>query len=196
MAKKVVLLGMALMLVLAPIGCGSDSEDNKKDDGVVTVYAESSDASASDSFGPKSAAATDVAGLTALNITFASLDLRRTDGSSVTVIDDSSDVNTVDLVAALNDPTLLASFNVPPGDYNGIQSGVIDVVEITDADGETCPVAEDFTFGPIVSPTTVTVDDGGNVAIDVEFPVLTGDCENGVGTVGFGEVEVRPHGVT
>ncbi len=192
MAKKVILLGLAVLLAMAPIGCGSDDDNNDDDEAVVDVYAGSSDASTD--FGPKEAGATDVAGLQALNITFDELVLRQTDGTNVTVIDADSTDRVVDLVAALDSPTYLASFNVPPGDYNGIQ-GSIDIIDMTDAEGETCPVSEDITFGPIISPQTITVDDSGSIGVDVIFPVISGDCENGVGTVNIGEAEVGPHGV-
>lgn len=192
MAKKVILLGLATLLAMVPIGCGSDDNNNDDDDdAVLNVYAESTDASAD--FGPKSSA-TDAAGLQALNITFDDLELRKTDGEFVSLIDDASEIDTVDLVAALGDPTFLASFNVPPGDYNGIQ-GEIDIVTITDAEGETCPVSEDFDFGPVISPQTITVDDSGSIGVDVTFPVLDGDCVDGVGSISFGQVEVGPHGI-
>ena len=46
MTKKVLFLGLAALLVLAPAGCGSDNDNNDQDDdGVVTLYAESSDGS-------------------------------------------------------------------------------------------------------------------------------------------------------
>jgi hypothetical protein len=192
MAKKVILLGLAVLLAMAPIGCGSDNDNNNDDDeAVLNVYAESSDASSD--FASKSAA-TDVAGLQALTITFSTLDLRRTDGEFVSVVDQDSEINTVDLVAAFADPQQLASFNIPQGDYNGIR-GFIDVVEITDAESETCPVSDDIEFGPVISPQTITVDDTGSIGIDVTFPVLSGDCVGGVGTVSFGEITVGPHGI-
>ena len=189
MTKKVLFLGLAALLVLAPAGCGSDNDNNDPDDdGVVTLYAESSDASST--LGPQSAAADELAGLQALVVRFAELDLRRTDGTIVNVIDDDDDADSIDLVVALASPTPLGALNVPPGDYNGAE-GEIDVVQITDASGATCLVEDDFDFGPLLFPQTITVDDSGAISIVIEFPVIGGVCEGPEGDVEFGDCEAR-----
>ena len=150
MAKKVILLGLAVLLAMAPIGCGSDNNNNNDDDdAVLNVFAQSSDASSD--FASKSAA-TDVAGLQALTITFSELELRRTDGEYVVVVDQDSELNTVDLVAALGDPQQLASFNIPQGDYNGIR-GFIDVVDDDMATWSRSPMPKPR---PARCPTTST----------------------------------------
>ena len=194
--KKTALIVLTILATLLLAACGSDSNNSSDDpEGVLSVYTEAQESTPG--FSADAPAPSELAGLRELHVTFTYLKLRKTGGSTVTVIDDASGTGTIDLVAAWSNPALVGSLNIPQGDYDGIAEGTISLVEITDDEGETCTVMQDdeFDFGPVIMKGSITVDDTGSVGIDVGFPVVSGECdpESGVGTVSFSSVYMWPH---
>lgn len=196
MPSRTTLLLLTILSAFCLAACSSSDSNNDSDEpsGVLSVYGEGSEGTpgmAADYAPPE------LCGVRECHVTFTLLKLRKTDGSTVTLINDESGSGTIDLVAAAWNPTLVATLSIPEGDYDGITVGRISVIEITDDQGETCTVMDDDTydFGPVLMKGSITVDDSGNVGVDVDVPIISGECDpvSGVGTISFAAVGMRPH---
>jgi hypothetical protein len=178
MAKKVILLGLTLLLALAPLGCSDDDDDDPAATGVLDVYV--TDAPAN---------------LTEVNITFSSLKISTTGGAEVDLAPDGSTV--VDLIAASTDPAYLGSFNIPPGVYN-CMSGAIEVVNFTTETGNTCTLSgvSEVTIpqsgARICAPVGIVVDENSSVEVLLDLPLTQGDCPSngGEGTLVFDPFQI------
>ena len=138
MSRKTTLLLLITLMALGLAACGSDSSSDSDDPtGVLSVYAEGEESTpgfAVDVEPPPPEP--EMGGLRELHVTFTLLKLRKTDGSSVTLIDDASGSGTIDLVEAWNGTDVTdqapASFFGPADTYltdEGIASVVEAIVE-------------------------------------------------------------------
>lgn len=185
MKKNTWIFGLLLVAAIFAVGCSSDDPADPQS-GIVSLYASSDGASVPPP-------PVDVpAGLTSVNVAFSSLSLYNTAGSAVALAV-SADAP-VDLLASFSDAnSLVGTFQIPAGDYNGV-SGQIDVVSITDAaTGFTCDVGGSYPIPRItLSQPFLTVNDDGTAAFLVELPVQGGSCpsEGGAGSITFGTPSV------
>lgn len=133
------------------------------------------------------------ANMTALRVGFTDLTIFNTAGGQVTLRQDATTSAAVDLVAAADNPTLLQKFNIPAGDYNGIE-GQIDVIDFTVATGLTCLPPADLEVLDIpriqIQNAFIRALDDGSVDILIDVPIVNGTCaENGArGTLAFGTI--------
>ncbi len=136
--------------------------------------------------------------VTQLRVRFTEFSLYNTNNEKVTLT--VPDGAPVDLIAAKDNPQFLATFNLPVGDYNGLE-GKFEVVDFKEAGHP------DFVCLPPTDLQTVTipritlqnaflrVTDTATYNIVVDVPVLNGECtvNGGTGTLAFGNVTVLPH---
>jgi hypothetical protein len=136
--------------------------------------------------------------VTQLRIRFTEFALYDTNGDKVTLTVTSG--APVDLIAAKDDPQYLATWNLPVGDYNGLE-GKFEVVDFKEAghpDFVCLPPSnlQNVTIPKITLPNAfVRVTDTTTYNIVVDVPVVSGEClGNGLpGTLAFGNVTVAPH---
>lgn len=172
----------AAVLAASLVGCSDSSTDSPDlQQGSLGVYY--SDAPAT---------------VTQLRVKFTGFSLYNTNGDKVTLA--VPDGSPVDLIAAKDDPQFLATFNVPVGDYNGLE-GTFQVVDFKEAghpDFVCLPPADlqNVTIPKITLENAfLRVTDTATYNIVVDVPVLNGECAvNGTaGTLSFGNVTVAPH---
>ncbi|NJN63994.1 MAG: hypothetical protein HC882_03355 [Acidobacteria bacterium] len=183
MPKTYLLLLLTSALVLGGVSCNSnDGEDTAS--GVVSLYASNS--------GPAAPPAPAAGSLTSVVVTFSSLSLYNTLGQAVAL---ATDTNVdIDLLASFSDAnSLVGTFQVPAGDYNGV-AGRIQLISVTDGDtGFTCSAGGSISIPRItLSQPFLTVRDDGTAAFLVELPVTGGSCniQGGQGTITLGTPSV------
>lgn len=171
------LLGLSLLMVFA-VGCSNDDGPTTKT-GKLSAYLQS---------GPMSSKAASENNVTAIHVTFEKLSVFDVSGKEATLI--SSD-KIVDLVSFLNQPTLLAEYNIPVGNYNKVKAQMNSMGTFTITGGNTCTFTVPTTsFKELITEGTfLTVTETGfqfNLAIGI---ALNGTCpaDGESGTLSIGD---------
>lgn len=171
-------LGLAGLLALGLASCSSD------DDGSPSLAT-----------GQLSVYYSDAAGtLSELNIKFRQFAIYDTAGQKVTLSMADTDP-AVNLIAAKDNPQLLKTFNIPTGDYNGVEGTFeITTFKVT-GDSFSCVVGNPLVTIPkiIVNGAAMRMTEAG-MSILVDIPVISGNCPGAgdVGTVTLGNITVAP----
>ena len=172
-------LSTAGLLVLGTAGCGSnDGSAPSLSTGQLSLYY-------SDAAGP----------LSELNVKFKQFAIYDTAGQKVTLALADGDP-AVNLIAAKDDPQLLKTFNIPTGDYNGVE-GTFEITTFKVAgDPYSCVVSDPSRTIPkvIVNGAAMRMTEAG-MSILIDIPVVSGNCPGAgdVGTVTLGNMTVAPH---
>lgn len=178
MSKKqwFALLGLSLLMVFA-VGCSNDDGPTTKT-GKLSTYLQS---------GQMSNKASSVTNVTAINVTFEKLSVFDVSGKEASLI---SSNKTVDLVSFLNEPKLLAEYNIPVGNYNRVKAQMNGTGTFTITGGNTCTFSVPTNAFDLATPQGyfLTVTETGfqfNMAVGVE---LNGQCptNGGPGTLSIG----------
>ncbi|GAB4370753.1 MAG: hypothetical protein Kow0062_05730 [Acidobacteriota bacterium] len=174
MNRKLLAIGLGLLLALGLAACNSDDDTAL---GVVSVYA-----SASAATGPSPAGASlaaPVAGVSALYVTFDSLTLYNTAGEAVSL----NVSGEVDLMSDADN--LVGTFEIPAGDYSGLAFSIASVRFTDESTGFTCT---DPSFSGLSVPRLqlnvpfLTVTDDGSAEVEIDLPVVGGTCDADGGT--------------